>query len=90
MSGRIADIAVGPANRSTWYVATVSSNVWKTENRETTWTPVCDDYPSYSNEAVAVDPNDSNVIWLGTGENTSQRSAGWGDGVYKSLDGGYT
>ena len=88
MSGRIADIAVDPADRSTWYVATASSNVWKTENRGTTWTPVFDDYPSYSIGAVAVDPNDSNVIWLGTGENTSQRSVGWGDGVYKSLDGG--
>ena len=88
MSGRIADIAVDPEDRSTWYVATASSNVWKTENRGTTWTPVFDDYPSYSTGAVAIDPNDSNVIWLGTGENTSQRSVGWGDGVYKSLDGG--
>ena len=90
MSGRIADIAVDPTDRSTWYVATASSNVWKTENRGTTWTPVFDDYPSYSTGAVAVDPNDSKVIWLGTGENTSQRSVGWGDGVYKSLNGGRT
>lgn len=88
MSGRIADIAVDPTDRSTWYVATASSNVWKTDNRGTTWTPVFDDYPSYSTGAVAIDPNDANVIWLGTGENTSQRSVGWGDGVYKSLDGG--
>ena len=88
MSGRIADIAVDPADRSTWYVATASSNVWKTQNRSTTWTPVFDDYPSYSTGAVAIDLRDSNVIWLGTGENTSQRSVGWGDGVYKSLDGG--
>ena len=88
MSGRIADIAVDLTDRSTWYVATASSNVWKTENRGTTWTPIFDDYPSYSTGAVAVDPNDSNVIWLGTGENTSQRSVGWGDGVYKSLDAG--
>ena len=90
MSGRIADIAVDPTDRSTWYVASASSNVWKTENRGTTWTPVFDDYPSYSTGAVAVDPNDSKVIWLGTGENTSQRSVGWGDGVYKSLNGGRT
>ena len=90
MSGRIAEIAVDPADRSTWYVATASSNVWKTENRGTTWTPVFDDYPSYSTGAVAIDPNDSNVIWLGTGENTSQRSVGWGDGVYKSRDAGRT
>lgn len=88
MSGRIADVAVDPRDRSVWYVATASSNVWKTVNRGTTWTPVFDHYPSYSTGAVAVDPANSNVIWLGTGENTSQRSVGWGDGVYKSLDGG--
>ena len=88
MSGRIADVAVDPTDRSTWYVATSSSNVWKTENRGTTWAPVFDDYPSYSTGAITIDPGDSNVIWLGTGENTSQRSVGWGDGVYKSLDGG--
>ena len=46
MSGRIADIAVDPTNRSIWYVATSSSNVWKTENRGTTWTPIFDDYPA--------------------------------------------
>ena len=90
MSGRIADVAVDPTNRSVWYVATSSSNVWKTVNRGTTWTPIFDDYPSYSTGSIAIDPTDSNVIWLGTGENTSQRSVGWGDGVYKSLDGGRT
>ena len=90
MSGRIADVAVDPANRSVWYVATSSSNVWKTVNRGTTWTPIFDDHPSYSTGSIAIDPTDSNVIWLGTGENTSQRSVGWGDGVYKSLDGGRT
>ena len=90
MSGRIADVAVDPTNRSVWYVATSSSNVWKTVNRGTTWTPIFDDYPSYSTGSIAIDPTDSNVVWLGTGENTSQRSVGWGDGVYKSLDGGRT
>ena len=88
MSGRIADIAVDPANRSVWYVATSSSNVWKTVNSGTTWTPIFDNHPSYSTGAIAIDPTDANIIWLGTGENTSQRSVGWGDGVYKSLDGG--
>ena len=88
MSGRIADISVDPTNPSVWYVATSSSNVWKTENRGTTWTSIFDDQPSYSTGAIAIDPTDANVIWLGTGENTSQRSVGWGDGVYKSLNGG--
>ena len=87
-SGRIADIAVDPSDRSTWYVAVASGGVWKTTNAGTTWTPIFDDQPSYSIGCVTVDPKDPNVVWVGTGENNSQRSVGWGDGVYKSLDGG--
>jgi photosystem II stability/assembly factor-like uncharacterized protein len=88
MSGRIADVAVDPVDRSVWYVATASSGVWKTTNRGTTWEPVFDDYASYSTGAITVDPHNRHVVWLGTGENTSQRSVGWGDGVYKSVDAG--
>ena len=88
MSGRISDIAKDPNNPSTWYVATASGNVWKTENNATTWTPIFDDYGSYSTGCIAIDPVHTSTIWLGTGENQSQRSVGWGDGVYKSLDGG--
>jgi photosystem II stability/assembly factor-like uncharacterized protein len=65
-----------------------SGNVWKTVNRGTTWTPIFDDYGSYSIGAVTVDPLDSDIVWVGTGENASQRSAGWGDGIYKSVDAG--
>ncbi|MGD8346542.1 MAG: hypothetical protein PVI83_04820, partial [Lysobacterales bacterium] len=90
MSGRIADIAVDPKRRSTWYVAVGSGGVWKTENRGTTWTPVFDGQGSYSIGVVTIDPNDSNVIWVGTGENVSGRHVGYGDGVYRSLDGGST
>ncbi len=88
MSGRIVDIAVDPTRHSTWYVAVASGGVWKTENAGTTWTPIFDRYGSYSTGCVAVDPQDPLVVWVGTGENNSQRSVGYGDGVYKSTDGG--
>jgi photosystem II stability/assembly factor-like uncharacterized protein len=89
-SGRIADIAVDPRNRKTYYLAVASGGVFKTENAGTTWTPVFDDQPSYSIGAIAIDPNDSLVLWVGTGENNSQRSVSYGDGVYKSVDAGKT
>ena len=88
MSGRISDVAVDPTDRSVWYVAAASGGVWKTVNRGTTWTPIFDHHGSYSIGCVTVDPNNHLVVWVGTGENNSQRSVGWGDGVYKSLDGG--
>ena len=87
-SGRIADIAVDPTDHSTWYVAASSGNVWKTTNAGTTWTPIFDNYGSYSIGAIALDPNDHLTLWVGTGENNGQRSVGYGDGVYKSVDGG--
>ena len=90
MSGRIADIAKDPTDESVWYVAVASGGVWKTRNNGTTWTPIFDDQPSYSIGTVVVDPTNPHVVWVGTGENNSQRSVGWGDGVYKSLDGGET
>jgi photosystem II stability/assembly factor-like uncharacterized protein len=89
-TGRISDVAVDPANPSVWYVAAASGNLWKTENRGNTWTPIFDSYGSYSLGTVTVDPRDSRVVWLGTGENNNQRSVGFGDGVYKSTDAGRT
>ncbi len=88
MSGRIADIAVDPADRNTWYVAVGSGGVWKTTNRGTTWQPVFDDEGSYSIGCVTVDPNNPNTVWVGTGENVGGRHVGYGDGVYRSRDGG--
>ena len=90
MGGRIADIAVHPRNRSTWYVAAGSGGLWKTTNAGITWTPVFDEQPSYSIGAVTVDPSNPDVVWVGTGENVSGRHVGWGDGVYRSRDGGRT
>lgn len=87
-SGRISDFAVNPDNYSEFYVATSSGGVWKTTNRGITFTPVFDAQGSYSIGFVAMDPNNHNVIWVGTGENNNQRSVAYGDGVYKSIDGG--
>ena len=88
MSGRIADIAIDPRDQSTWYVAVGSGNVWKTDNAGNTWTPIFDQEGSYSIGCVTVDPSDPNTIWVGTGENVSGRHVGYGDGIYRSLDGG--
>lgn len=88
MSGRIGDIVVDPVRRSTWYVAASSGGVWKTDNAGVTWRPIFDGQQSYSIGCLAIDPNDRFTIWVGTGENNSQRSVGYGDGLYKSTDGG--
>lgn len=88
MSGRIGDIAVDPVNRSTWYVVASSGGVWKTENAGVTFKPIFDGQGSYSIGCVTICPHDRHTIWIGTGENNSQRSVGYGDGLYKSTDGG--
>jgi photosystem II stability/assembly factor-like uncharacterized protein len=89
-SGRIADVAVDPHNRSVWYAATASGGLWKTSNRGLNWAPVFDDGGSYSLGVVVVDPKNSDTVWLGTGENEAQRAIGYGDGIYKSTDAGKT
>ncbi|MEM7235081.1 MAG: glycosyl hydrolase, partial [Planctomycetota bacterium] len=88
MSGRIGDFAVHPRIPSTYFAAACSGGVWKTTNAGTTWTPVFDSQGSYSIGCLAMDPNNPNVIWVGTGENNSQRSVSFGDGVYVSRDSG--
>ncbi len=90
MGGRIADIAVNPQDKSEWYVAVGSGGVWKTENAGITFKPIFDSQYSYSIGTVTIDPNNTNVVWVGSGENVSGRHVGWGDGVYKSLDAGRT
>ena len=87
-SGRVADVAVDPTDRAVWYVAVASGNAFKTVNRGTTWIPIFDDYPVYSTSTIVVDPTNPSVLWLGTGENNGQRSAGYGNGVYRSRDAG--
>jgi photosystem II stability/assembly factor-like uncharacterized protein len=89
-SGRVVGFAVHPNDRSHFYVAAASGGVWKTTNSGTTWTPIFDSEGSYSIGTVVLDPKNPNVVWVGTGENNSQRSVGYGDGVYRSDDGGRT
>jgi photosystem II stability/assembly factor-like uncharacterized protein len=89
-SGRVVGFAVHPQNRSHYYVAAASGGVWKTVNAGTSWTPVFDGEGSYSIGCVVLDPKNPDVVWVGTGENNSQRSVGYGDGVYKSTDAGKT
>jgi len=89
-SGRIADIAIHPENNNTWYVAVGSGGVWKTTNSGTTFTPVFDGQEVYSIGCVTIDAQNPHTIWVGTGENVGGRHVGYGDGVYRSTDGGST
>ncbi len=87
-AGRISDLAVNPNNPAEYYLAIASGGVFKTSNSGTTYEPIFDSYGSYSVGCVTIDPNNQNVIWVGTGENNNQRSVAYGDGIYKSVDGG--
>ncbi|WP_242119808.1 WD40/YVTN/BNR-like repeat-containing protein [Aestuariivivens sediminicola] len=88
MSGRIADIAIDPNNQNVWYVAVGSGGVWKTVNAGTTWSCLTENQSFYSTGCLTIDPNNSNTIWLGTGENVGGRHVGIGHGIYVSHDGG--
>ncbi len=87
-SGRVIGFAVDPKNPAKYFVAVASGGVWKTINAGNTWTPVFDNEGSYSIGAIVLDPKNPLVVWVGTGENNSQRSVSYGNGVYKSEDGG--
>jgi photosystem II stability/assembly factor-like uncharacterized protein len=90
MSGRIADVAWDPTDHSIWYVAVGSGGVWKTSNAGVTWQPIFDDQSSYSIGNVTVDPSHPKTVWVGTGEDVGGRHVGFGDGIYRSDDGGKT
>ncbi|HEY6274529.1 MAG TPA: glycosyl hydrolase [Terriglobales bacterium] len=90
ISGRVVSIAVNPQNKSHYFIGVASGGVWRTDNDGTTWQPVFEHEGSYSIGTVVIDPNHSNIVWVGTGENNSQRSVSYGDGVYRSEDGGKT
>lgn len=89
-SGRISDLAVNPENHSEYYVGVASGGLWKTTNQGTTFEPIFDNQPVFSIGCLAIDPNNPNILWVGTGENNSQRNLAYGDGVYKTTDGGKT
>ena len=90
MAGRITDIAVHDKDPSLWFVATASGGILKTVNRGTTVTHQFDKQETVSIGAIAVDPNDTNVLWAGTGEANPRNSVSFGDGIYKSTDSGST
>jgi len=90
MSGRIADIVIHPDDPGTWYVAVGSGGVWKTTNSGTTWQSIFDGQGSYSIGCLTLDPQDPDIVWVGTGENVGGRHVGYGDGIYRSRDGGRT
>ena len=87
-TGRVSDFAFLPGQWQKHYVAMASGNLWKTENNGITWSPVFEHEGAYALGVVELDPRNPNTVWVGTGENNSQRSVGYGDGVYRSLDGG--
>ncbi|HEY8021256.1 MAG TPA: glycosyl hydrolase [Thermoanaerobaculia bacterium] len=89
-SGRVQDLAIDRRDRSVWYAAVASGGVWKTIDGGTSWKPIFDSTGQYSVGCVTIDPRDPLTVWVGSGENNSQRSVSYGDGVYKSTDGGAT
>ncbi len=88
MSGRVVDVAVHDAQPRFQYVASATGGLWKTVNHGTTWTPVFEREKSISLGAVAVASTNPDLVWIGTGEVNARNSVSWGDGVYKSTDGG--
>ncbi len=87
-SGRIMTLAVHPDNPGIIYVGSASGGAWKTTNGGATWQPIFDREGSFSIGWLTLDPKNPSVVWVGTGERNSQRSVAYGDGVYKSEDGG--
>ena len=89
-SGRVSDFAVNPENYSEYYVSFAGGHIWKTTNNGTTFKPIFDKQGAYSIGCLKLDPKNPHIIWAGTGENNHQRSVSYGDGIYKSTDGGKT
>ncbi|MDQ2987015.1 MAG: hypothetical protein M3R13_09910 [Armatimonadota bacterium] len=90
MGGRIVDLEGSAKQPGLLYAASASGGVWKSTNYATTWTPVTDGIPVFSVGDVAVAPSNPDTVWVGAGEHNNQRSAHYGDGVYKSIDAGRT
>ncbi len=90
MIGRISDFEALDKDFTQVLVASASGGVWKSVNAGTTWVPIFDKYGSSSIGDVAFFQKDPNIIWVGTGEECCRNSIAWGDGIYKSTDGGKT
>jgi photosystem II stability/assembly factor-like uncharacterized protein len=87
-SGRIDDVAVLESDPATFYVAAATGGIHKTTNGGVTFTPVFDNESTSSVGDIAIAPTDANLIWAGTGENNNRQSSSWGEGIFKSTDGG--
>ena len=90
VGGRISDIAVDEDDTRIIYVGTATSGIWKSTNHGTTWEPLFTDQSTSSIGDVTLAPSNPNVVWVGTGEPQNRQSSPWGDGVFKSVDGGLT
>jgi photosystem II stability/assembly factor-like uncharacterized protein len=86
--GRVVDIAVNPSNKSQYFIAAGHGSLWKTNNNGTSFSPVFDNQGAYSIGSVKIDPSNNNIVWVGTGESNNQSNVIYGDGVYRSEDGG--
>ncbi len=89
-SGRFVDFAVPLQRPNTFYAASASGGLWKTENNGQTFEPLFDNEKVFSIGDIAVAPSDPDILWLGSGEANNSRSTYWGDGVYLSRDAGKT
>src|SRR5262245_26811969 len=91
MGGRIDDLAVLESNPAVFYVGTATGGLWKTMNNGTTWEVLFDDLDdTVSIGDIEINPGDANTVWVGSGENNNRQSGSWGNGLYKSIDGGHT
>ena len=90
VGGRVSDLAVNEADPRILYVGTATGGVWKTTNHGTTWEAVFTGESTASIGAITLAPSNPNIVWVGTGEPQNRQSSPWGDGVYKSTDGGRT
>lgn len=90
MSGRVTDLAVHPTRPATFYVGTASGGLWRTTNHGTTFTSLFENENTCSIGDVAISPSHPHILYVGTGEENARNSVTWGDGVYRSTDGGDT
>ena len=90
MSGRVVDLAVYDEDPYTFYIATATGGVWKTTNNGITTEPVFENENTHSIGAIALNQQNPNILWVGTGERANRQSSSWGDGIYKSHDAGKT
>ena len=88
--GRIHDVEVMPGNPEMLFIASASGGIWKSTNKGTTWKPVFDNEAVSTFGDIAISKSNTNILYVGTGEQQNRQSSSWGNGVYKSTDQGET